>query len=987
MYVDFLIDRDNSTLKVVERVNGKRQYREFPLVLEFFVPDPSGRYQGYDGVRLKQIKSRKLLEFYGERKRAVNAGQKTYEAFFNLPNKVLYEHYLPKDVPELHTSFLDIECDRLGHENYTISQMIYNADCPINAVSVYNNWQDKLYTLMLCPENLTMDEAREIASKFENTYVMSDEKDLLIGLISILDDADCCSGWNTNGFDIPYIVRRVSNLLGVDGVRKLCLFDETPVEKEEYSMGQRHLEYTLPGKWCADYMLLYKKHQTSVKESYKLNSIAIDELGEQKVEYTGTLDDLYRDDYENFIRYNRQDTMLVKRLEDKLKYIEIHNRQAHGTRCSFENTMGTVAYTDQSIINRAHDLGKRIPDKVEGKTPEYDGIVPPGAYVPTPVPGIANNIMSYDMASLYPSSAMALNISPETMIGQVKLDLTIPYLHKKIEDNKLYRKVKTMEPDWGAAWSNEWGTLEYTEILNQTNTTLTIQLMNGNEVQRSAKEIYEMIFSDGSNMNISPMGTIFRTDQDGIIKTVLSEWFAERKSCKKKKEHYEFLESGVSLVKLPDILQELKNVDFKQFIPEGNTTEYDVNIVNNYIKEKNISELIQYMKNNYLYLSDDDRILSYNRPLYKTLINYWDLEQYVIKIRLNSLYGAILNNASIFYDFRLGSSITMTGRRVWMHLASKGNELLCGKYTHLGGCILTGDTDSVYLTLNDEFKKIHPNFDYSKDNMVKFADEIGKQINDTFFDYMIEKFHCCPDGAAREKASRECVASRALVCGKKRYAMMVFDKDGFREDVDGKPGKLKIMGIQTQRSDLAKPVRAVLKEMIKTILVGGEEKEVGDVLKDFYFNTWTKIKPWNQGSPKPLNKMALIADQLKQGMDGCNKQRIVVPTQIKAAFNFNNLIDYYGDTKTKKLVDGDKVLVCRLNPNNELRMDTVAISIELGEDSIPQWFKDLPFDDEKTDASVDKTISTVFGVLNWDLSLKHLTYKEPDATQYGIQFL
>lgn len=561
MYVDFLIDRDNSTLKVVERVNGKRQYREFPLVLEFFVPDSSGRYQGYDGVRLKQIKSRKLLEFYGERKRAINAGQKTYEAFFNLPNKVLYEHYLPKDVPELHTSFLDIECDRLGHENYTISQMIYNADCPINAVSVYNNWQDKLYTLMLCPENLTMDEAREIASKFENTYVMSDEKDLLIGLISILEDTDCISGWNILTFDIPYIVRRISNLLGVEGARKLCLFDETPVEKEEFSMGQRHLEYTLPGKWSADYMLLYKKHQTSVKESYKLNSIAIDELGEQKIEYTGTLDDLYRDDYENFIRYNRQDTMLVKRLEDKLKYIEIHNRQAHSIRCSLENTMGTVAWVDQAIVNKAHDLNLRVPDKIEGKNPEFTDIIPPGAYVATPKISLVEHVFSYDINSLYPNTCIAVNISPETILAQIKLDKTIPYLWKKIEDNDLWSKKSSRIPDWGKAWGGDdlWGTLEYQAVMKQTDDVLTLKIeATGQEVQRTAKQIYDMIFAENSNMSISGLGTIYRTDVDGLIPTIFTEWYIERKKQKAKKERYETLLSGLTIDD-PDLLSKIQN--------------------------------------------------------------------------------------------------------------------------------------------------------------------------------------------------------------------------------------------------------------------------------------------------------------------------------------------------------------------------------------------------------------------------------------------
>lgn len=198
---------------------------------------------------------------------------------------------------------------------------------------------------------------------------------------------------------------------------------------------------------------------------------------------------------------------------------------------------------------------------------------------------------------------------------------------------------------------------------------------------------------------------------------------------------------------------------------------------------------------------------------------------------------------------------------------------------------------------------------------------------------------------------------------------------------------MKIMGLQTQRSDLSMPVRKVLKDMLTELLTSGDKEKVKNILKDFYYNVWIKIKPWNQGSPKPLNKMAIIEDKINNESEYKSGKKLVIPTQIKAAYNFNKLIDYYGDTKTKKLSDGDKVLVCRLNPNNQFRMDTVAISIELGEDAIPQWFKELPFDNVRNDASVDKTVETIFGVLNWDLSFKTLTYQKPDANDMGIMFV
>lgn len=979
MYVGYLIDKENSTLKVVERVNGNRQYREFPLILEYYTPCESGRYRGYDGVRLKQNSFKNLQLFYNCKNKAQASGIKTYEADFNLPNKVLYAHYLPNEVPVLHKSFIDIECDRLGHENTTIKEMIEDAECPINAISIYNDWENMLYTLMLCPENLTLDEAREIAGRYENTFVFADEKDLLKSIMIVLNDCDVCVGWNSDAFDTPYIVRRIKNLLGDEEAKGLCLFGEEPKEKIITEQGQTHYEYSIPGKWFTDYLPLYKKNTGSVKESYKLDSIAEEELGENKVEYEGTLDDLYRDDYDLFIKYNRQDTMLVKKLDDKMNLIDIYNRMAHMCRVSLESSVGTVGKVDQAIINRVHDRGEKVPDRVKGKNTDFDGIVPPGAYVPNPVTGLAENIMSYDMNSLYPSSAMALNISPETMVGQLKLDKTIPYLREKIEQNDLWSKKAARIPDWGAAWLDEWGTKEYFDVVNKSDSLLTLKLVDGKELTITGKDLYNMIFSDGSNMNISPLGTIYRTDTDGVIKTILSEWFAERKVYKKKEAYYEDRAKGILLI--DDLLiSNLKDVKFER----GKEQEdYDFDKLKILIQSKDLENLVLFMKENNLYLRNDNYVVSYDEKYYKERQDYWHLEQQKTKILLNSTYGALLNTSSVFFDFRLGASITMTGRRVWLHLASQANKLLCGEYTHIGGCIATGDTDSVYVSLNDAFKKVHPDFDFSRDNMVKFADKIGEEINKTFYDYMVNSFHCCDDGAKREKAGRECVASRALICGKKRYAMMVFDKDGYREDVNGKPGKLKIMGIQTQRSDLAKPVRIYLKKMINKLLTDGTREDLEKMAKDFYDNEWVKMKPWKQGTPKPLSKFDEVVEKIKNDKTG----KVNIPSQIKAAFNFNNLIDYYGDTKTKKLINGDKVLVCNLQPNNPLRMDSVAVSIELNDGEIPQWFKELPFDFIKTDSKVDKTVETIFGVLNWDLSFKTLTYQKPDANDMGIMFV
>lgn len=562
-FVGYYQDYKNNVLKVSERVNGKRILQEYPLIFEYYVQDKDGYYEGYDGKKLKKISLSNNYQMKQHKEQCQKNNIKTYEMSFNIPNKVLYQYYNKQSAPILHKSFADIEVDRKGYEYLTVKQLVEKACCPINAISIYNDWQETLYTLMLCPETLNFEDAQAICNKFDNTFLFKDESQLLNGIIAILDDCDCFSGWNSTRFDTPYIVRRIENVLGKEYVKKLCLWGVEPKykEKENVKFHTIDITYEIIGKWFTDYMELYMKHEQGKKESYKLNSIAEIELGEQKVQHTETLEDMYRYNYEDFIKYNRQDTMLVKKLDDKLKFIDIHNRQAHEATCSLETTMGTVQYMNQNIINALHNKGLIAPDKEEGINSEYDGIIPPGAFVPEPIVGLCTNVISFDLNSLYPSIIRSLNLSPETIVAQIKMNLTIPYLWNKIKEKKLWKKVSEQIPDWGAAWSGDdmWGCLEYQEVMKQSDTILTLQLNEtGEEIDLPAKDIYEMIFSKDSHLSISGAGTIFRTDKVGIINEILTNWYAQRKKYKKEMAKFEDMAVGVKIDD-EDLLNDLKN--------------------------------------------------------------------------------------------------------------------------------------------------------------------------------------------------------------------------------------------------------------------------------------------------------------------------------------------------------------------------------------------------------------------------------------------
>ena len=118
-------------------------------------------------------------------------------------------------------------------------------------------------------------------------------------------------------------------MLSKDDTRRFCLFKQLPKKRTFERFGAENVTFDLIGRVHMDYMQLYRKYTYEERHSYSLDAIGEHELQERKTNYEGTLDQLYNNDFHTFIEYNRQDTLLLKKLDDKLKFIDLANELAH----------------------------------------------------------------------------------------------------------------------------------------------------------------------------------------------------------------------------------------------------------------------------------------------------------------------------------------------------------------------------------------------------------------------------------------------------------------------------------------------------------------------------------------------------------------------------------------------------------------------------------------------------------------------------------
>jgi DNA polymerase elongation subunit (family B) len=879
-YVDAFFDRGQDIIRVVERKDGKREYQEYNAKYTFYYKDERGKYKSVYGDPLSRIVCKNTKDFRKEV--AINRDKTLFESDINPIFQCLSANYLNQDAPKLNIAFFDIETDFDPERGFADPADPF---MPITSISIYLQWLETMICLAVPPKTLTMEEAEKELEGIENVMLFAKEGDMIDTFLTLIEDADILSGWNSEGYDIPYTVNRTSRVLSKDDTRRFCLWGQLPKKREYEKYGKQAVTFDLVGRVHLDSLELYRKYTYEERHTYRLDAIGEIEVGENKVPYEGTLDQLYNNDFRKFIEYNIQDTALLDKLDKKLRFIDLSNTVAHENTVLLQTTMGAVAVTEQGIVNEAHNRGLQVPNRRPRDDTENTQAA--GAYVAFPKKGVHKWVASMDLNSLYPSVIRALNMAPETIVGQIRPEISEARVH---EDMNLKKK------SFAGSWEGRFSTEEYEAVMEKRkDISLTVDWEDGRTDVLSGAELYQVIFDSHMPWMISANGTIFTMENEGVIPGLLKRWYAERKDMQK-------------------MLKKAKDA--------GNKAE----------------------------------------------IEYWDKRQLVKKINLNSLYGAILNPGCRFFDKRIGQSTTLTGRTIVKHMSAEVNKTITGEYNHVGEAMIYGDTDSCYFSawpiLKDDVN--NGKLEWSKEKCIILMDQVCEQANTTFPKFMAEAFHCPKTRSDVIAAGREIVAQSGLYITKKRYAALVIDNEGFRTDDDG-VGKVKAMGLDLRRSDTPVFMQDFLKELLLMVLTDVPQQQVLDRITEFR-KEFSARPGWEKGSPKRANKVGHY-QRLEEKQGKAN-----MPGHVRASLNWNTLKRMNGDKYSQEIVDGMKVIVCKLKQNP---LGYTSVAYPTDELRIPEWFKELPFDDAAmAETIIDNKLDNLIGVLNYPLedTKSHTTF-------------
>ena len=778
------------------------------------------------------------VSLYGDRLKKVTSFDKDdptlHESDIPPTTRFLVDQYGDSDeISKGHrVMFFDIEVEVT--DGFPDVQKAHNT---ITSIALYDSTTEKYFTYCFDPKERiqSYEKNNEVVEFYKTEYEMLNkffQKYLEIRPTII-------SGWNSDYFDVPYLYNRAVRVLGPEIANLL-----SPISEVIFNEYKKKL--VIAGVSSLDYLHLYRQFTFTQQSSYRLDYIGEVEVGMKKVDYEGTLNDLYDNDLQTFIDYNIRDVKILVELDKKLDFIEIARGIAHLGHVPYEDINMSSRWLEGAILVYLKKIGVVAPNKPPRPRKINDDKFT-GAYVQEPQSGKHKWVYDLDITSMYPSVIRSLNISPETKIGKV------------------------------TGWNEE-------EFINK-NTQKTYTMINkkGKEMGKMTKPELQQ-YLDEADVSISSNGIIYRTDKQGLIPALLEKWFNERVEMRK-------------LV--------------KKFHDEGD-------------KEKE---------------------------------QYFDRRQHIQKIVLNSLYGVLGLPVFRFYDLDNAEATTTTGQSLIKFSKKITNHFYNNELGTADDYVIYIDTDSIFASAVPLVQKRFPNQELTETMMTQRIMEICSEVQDFLnqsYNYFAKKFLNIDEHVFDIK--QEVIAKTGLFITKKRYGLRIIN------DAGRKVNKIHVKGLDTIRSNFAVAMKDLLSNVLDDILANVPKEKIDERISLFKRNMHNLSY---EVMANPIGVKGIGKYEMKDNESSFSKYKKGAPVHVKAAINYNSLIDHWYEGKRyEKISNGTKIKWVYLK-ENQFGFDAIAFKGHEDPKEILELIKNHIDHNKMYEQAMSKKLGMFYKAMNW----------------------
>lgn len=901
MYSYVYFNKFDSCIYCWEFEHHKKVLHTYPAPLYFYIEhkDSSSEYRTIFGKPAKKLSFSKWSEYKNAVEKYKSHKIRIYESDVAIETKFIIEHYngLELKIPQFKIFFIDIEVH--SEEGFPKPEQ---ADYPIKIITLWSLQQKKFF--IFAEKDFDDSFLEKEQEQFEK-FIFSDEKEMIQKFMIWIrnEHPDVISGWNSNGFDIPYIINRARKLFGLeldengfiifDGASQLSPIDKIISKTRQISEYKTETRYEIVGINLLDYLEIFQNYTFSEQESWKLNHIAKVELGESKKEFTGSLADLYKNNWQHYVEYNIQDVRLLKKLENKKKFFNLLFTFCYGCRVPFEHYTKTTKVLDGAFLSRLFNENIVLPDVDKEKAELYKNEKYIGGYVKDPIPGLHEWVMSFDATSLYPSIMMGWNISPETKVA------VIPKEYVK----KIMKIIKN-----GMNNSDE-------EELKQSYISL------GNE-KVSLYDTIQMIRT--YQLCLAANGSLYRTDISGVIPRFVKEWFQKRKEFKKK------------MLQAKDAHDDIKAEEYAGL---QHNLKILINSVYGYLGTPH-SRLFDW--DNAVAVTMTGRMIT--TTCIEALNKFFSSSSWTSKIGYNGARISPIDSVVIYGDT---DSVYVSVGKI---LQSFGFDYRQYSDDVVKNFILFNEAKTnaeFFDSLSKEEREQKE--EQTKDSVQNIIVSVIEKAMNTVKDYCN-----LPQNTIFFK--REAVASRALFLNaKKHYALWVINSEGV--EIEEKK-RLKIVGIEIIKSSTPAFSRSELPIILKNIMLyNNYERTISEIYQ--LYEKFKKVPLDDIAIPSSIKDIDKYVEKYK--IDGDFK---ATPIHIRAAMLYNKLINSNKKLKTKYdlIYSGDKMKYVYVIPHQKWQQNVFAWKDKVVEEVS---LKDFINWQEQFKRAVINVLEGIFEVLNW----------------------
>ena len=747
--------------------------------------------------------------------------------------------------------YIDIET-----EISETSLMPFKALDRINMITIYDNKTDRFHTWSLQKAKVIEDGKHILYDDFKD-----DEKELLKHFLYFWSEnyPDVVCGWNSRWYDMPYIVRRIENVLGKAKSRYISPLEDyrivherdlkklddkgRPVEKEE-------IEYVdIKGMFQADALLLYRdklKVKQALDGGYGLSNVGLAEGLGAKVSYETTLKDLYNQDWQKFYEYNVRDVDLLHDIERNCNLITLARTIAGCGLANYDLIYQSTGYLVPTInifalkhrpdiIFNTYANGFRKKIKFEG------------AWVIPPTPGrYSYGTGTDDYNSLYPSGMRMMNLSIETYVGRI-----LDGYEDEVDENGESKKGG-LDNDWMKRGGIDGYPDDYVFRLLIDRCDMETPVTKEVDAKTLRKMLETKLIICPTNMTLFLKHEVKR----GVIADWCEVFYNRRKATKKE------------MFKCEKMLDDITDKDEQEKL--------------------------------------------------KIRIGNLDSLQYALKIALNSIYGALGTTGCPFlHPIGLAQSVTRAGRfansngvkfyKQWL----KENFNISDDYV----VVASGDTDSFFMNLEAVTK------DYI--NNKGWADNLNDWTNDQKMElfYKMKDFTenwLVPH--VQDLITKEFWTGNAKVM---RYGLEYITSGGIFESpkhyivhkiIDGDTEKVidkfKYTGIELKKATIAPEIKKFLKDTYFTAVLDPKfdiiaaKKKMTEVYKELLKMSPNELGKWQGYGTETQMDGFLLEAKGSTGIGKCSNY-------------YNQIIKKLGLDKKYNLINvKDKIQTIYVKPSN-----------------------------------------------------------------------